>query len=33
MCPSCQAVLDLASVYRMLAGQFEAERQCGRAEE
>ena len=26
MCLSCQAVLDLASVYRMLADQFEAER-------
>lgn len=27
MCQSCQAVLDLASVYRMLADQFEGERQ------
>jgi hypothetical protein len=27
MCQSCQAVLDLASVYRMLADQFEAEKQ------
>jgi hypothetical protein len=26
---SCQAVLDLASVYRMLADQFEAERRQG----
>lgn len=33
MCPSCQAVLDLASVYRMLADQFEAERQRGYAAE
>lgn len=25
LCGSCQAVLDLASVYRMLADQFKAE--------
>jgi hypothetical protein len=33
VCPSCQAVLDRASVYRMLADQFEAERQRGCAAE
>jgi hypothetical protein len=27
LCWSCQGVMDLASVYRMLADQFEAERQ------
>lgn len=28
LCGSCQAVLDLASVYRMLADQFKAEQGC-----
>lgn len=27
MCESCQAVMDLASVYRMLAAQFRSEQE------